>query len=255
MKNRLVLIVSLILMYSCGNQNASPIPKKVDRISGDRSSSIESTSLQQLYKMVQRLKGDSSKVILSNNELLMGDTSVRLKVDIEFDGKKDDKWILATNFSTVYKAGVVTEMSIGSIGIGLTKQEALNICIEEWLTSFGIPFTNLLSDTMGFEMAGLKIFPGPMGTRGDLPKNTWLAGDAAMHEKIIAQIKKQILNAPGTIVPVDIKMMVGQNVIEGDCKISNNNSLDMLASLKLLTWPASNSEFMFKQVYLIQKGH
>lgn len=94
-----------------------------------------------------------------------------------------------------------------------------------------------------------------MGIRGSLPENNWLTGGDEMTKKIVNQMKEQITGETADLIPIDIKLMIGKNgIYDGECRISNQVSGPLLESLKLLDWPLSDKEFIFKQFYLIKKA-
>jgi hypothetical protein len=74
-----------------------------------------------------------------------------------------------------------------------------------------------------------------------------------MNKRIITQINAQLMQAGGTIIPVDIKLLIGKNgVASGECKLHNQVSDDLLSELKKLSWPSTEESFMFKQFYLVR---
>jgi len=213
------------------------------------SDSIEIVALRHLFDKLTKLP----KTSLKDNQILIGDTSIHLKINVEFDGQKEDKWIYAANFSSFYKASKEKQINVGSIGIGLNKNEAMDVCIQEWFAVFGIPFINMLNDKNSNSVGNMKVYSGLMGIRGTLPENTWLKADNEMTKRIISQIQEQIEKETDDIIPIDIKLMIGKNgVSEGECRINNNVSGQLLENLKQLNWPTSDQGFLFKQFYIIK---
>lgn len=50
--------------------------------------------------------------------------------------------------------------------------------------------------------------------------------------------------------------MIGKSgVIDGECRIDNEVSQNLLNDLKKLDWPPSDEGFLFKQFYLIEKAN
>jgi hypothetical protein len=249
MKSIIISIFSLSILLGCTNSAATKNDKTGNPqvATGD---STEKVALQHLFERVSKLPQAS----LKGNEIIIGDTSIRLKIGVEFDGQNEDKWIYAANISTSYKAGKETRLDFGSIGIGSNKDEAMNVCVQEWFASFGIPFTNMINGDENIKVSNIKVFAGLMGIRGNLPEKTWLKGDDEMTTRIISQIQSQIQNTDGDIIPVDIKLMIGKNGVSGgECRIANKVSEQLLQDLKHLNWPSSENEFMFKQFYLVDK--
>jgi len=250
MKSIITCILSLSILLSCTDSNSTIRDSETDKSQVVTSDSTEKVALQYLFDKINKLP----KVSFKDNEILIGDTSIRLKINVEFDGQKEGKWIYAANIAIFYKASKETQINVGSIGIGSNKDEAVNVCIQEWFAVFGIPFTNMLNGDKSISVSNMKVFSGLMGIRGNLPENTWLKGDDEMTKRIISQIQPQIKNKAGNIIPIDIKLMIGKNgVTGGDCRIDNQVSTQLLNELKQLNWPSSGEGFMFKQFYLVKK--
>jgi hypothetical protein len=252
MKSIITSILSLYILLSCTNSTSTTEDDETGKSQVATSDSTEKVALQHLFDKISKLP----EVRFKDNEILIGDTSIRLKINVEFDGQKEGKYIYATNIATFYKASKETQINVGSIGIGSNKEEAINVCIQEWFAVFGIPFTNMLNGDKSISVSNMKVFSGLMGIRGNLPENTWLKGDDEMTKRIISQIQSQIKNKAGDVIPIDIKLMIGKNgVTDGECRIDNQVSIQLLNDLKQLNWPSSEEGFMFKQFYLVENAN
>lgn len=196
MKNLIASIFSFSLLLGCSDNTSKIQNSKTDKSHDATIDSSEKMALQYLFNKINKLPNAS----LNDNEIHIGDTSIHLKINVEFDGQKEGKWIYAAKIATFYKANNDVQINVGSIGIGSTKDEAFNVCIQEWFAVFGMPFTNMLNDIESIRVSNLKIFPGLMGTRGNLPANTWLRGDDEMTKKIISKIQEEIESKPGSLV-------------------------------------------------------
>lgn len=251
MKSIITSILSLSILLSCTNSTSTAKDNETVYSQVATSDSMEKVALQHLFDKISKLP----KVSFKDNEILIGDSSIRLKINAEFDGQKEGKWIYVANIATFFKADKEVLINVGSIGIDSNKDEAKNVSIQEWFAVFGIPFTNMLNDEKSISVSNMKVFSGLMGIRGNLPENTWLKGDEEMTKKIISQILPQIKNKAGDIIPIDIKLMIGINgITDGECRVDNQISIPLLNDLKQLNWPSSEEGFMFKQFYLVKKA-
>lgn len=250
MKIIIASILSLFILLSCQDSTSTTKDSETGKSQIVISDSTEQIALRHVFNKISK----ASNVSFKNNEITIGDTSIRLKINVEFDGQKESNWVYAANLSTIYKASKETQINVGAIGIGSSKSEAVDICIQEWFAVFGIPFTTMLNNDKSLTVSNMKVFSGLMGIRGNLPENTWLKGDDYMTKKIISQIQQQIKTKTGDIIPIDIKLMIGkEGVTDGECRIDNEVSIELLNSLKQLDWPSSEEAFMFKQFYLVEK--
>jgi hypothetical protein len=249
MKIVVFVLLSLTALVSC-NESPSKTPQADNVTTAAKNDSTDKIALHQLFSKLEKLPN----VKLSNNEIQKGDTSIQLSVEVEVNDQKDSRWIYAANFKTVLTDGTENRINVGSIGIGSSKEEAVDVCIQEWFAAFGVPFTNMLNNEKSVTVAGMKVFPGLMGIRGQLPENTWLKGDDYMTNKIISQLQEEVKAVSARIIPIDIKLMIGNGgVVNGECRIGNEVSAEVFSSLKKLDWPSAQEPFMLKQFYLIEK--
>lgn len=257
MQKILPVLVTLLIsagLYSCQPPagKATTAEEKTEAVTD----SLQPQALQKLYERIQLQRGNRQKAVLQNNRIEIGDTLIELEVKVEHDIKKEDKQLYATNMITHYKVpgkqDVIIEL--GVIGIGLTKPEAEQVCLQEWFATFVLPFASMINGTNFIAVNGAKFYPGLMGVRGKVPTGNWLNADTAMHQKIIAGIQPAIKASTEEIIPVDIKLMVEKDgVKEGECRINNAVSADLLLQLQKLAWPVAEEKFMFKQFYLVDK--
>lgn len=252
MKNFIIRFICCSLIFGCSNPTSTIKNKETEKTQVVAIDSSEKLALHYLFDKIKKLPNAR----LEENKIMVGDTSIQVKINVEFEGQKEGKWVYAANIFTFYKAKKEGLINVGSIGIGSTKEEALNVCIQEWIAIFGIPFANMLNDSESIKVSNMKVFPGLMGTRGNPPAKTWLKGYDEMTNKMISKIQQEIKSKPGNLVSVDIKLKISKSgVTDGECRIDNEVSQNLLNELKQLDWPPSDEEFILKQFYLIRKGN
>ena len=111
----------------------------------------------------------------------------------------------------------------------------------------------MLNGDNSIAVSNMKVFPGLMGIRGKLPENTWPKRDDEIARRIISQLQPQMRSQTGDLIPIDIKLMIGKNgVIDGECRVDNQVSTQLLNNLRQLSWPSSEEGYMFKQFYLVK---
>ncbi len=248
-----IALISLTL-FGCGNSTTDSAKDKSYNEPIVEVANSEIISAKYLYDKIAYIH--NNKASLKDNEILIGDTSIKIKVTVDFDGQKEGKYIYSANFLTIYKTGQLNEINVRSIGIGTSKDEALEVSIQEWFAVFGIPFTNMLRDTNSIILPYMKIYSGLLGIRGTLPENTWVDGSNEMNMKIISQIKNHVNFGKATLIPIDIKLMVGPNgVTDGECRLGDEVSIELLDALKKIDWPKTSDAFMFKQFYLAKQDN
>ena len=234
-----------LFVYGCNGQS-----KNTEKKTETELTEAHKIATQYLYDRII----NNSKAIKDGNKILLGDTSIETNLNVEFDGKKEGQWIYASNFSTTVKTLKKTEFNIGSIGIGNSRDEAINVSIQEWFATFGIPLSDMLNNKNGLKISETIVFSGFMGIRGNLPKNTWLKGDEEMTTKIISHLSELIKAVNSEIVSIDIKLLIGSNgVLDGECRLGNKVSTKAFNQLKSIEWPTSDEQYLFKQFYITKK--
>jgi hypothetical protein len=211
---------------------------------------VEEIALRQIFDKIRKFPNTK----FTGKQIIIGDSSISLKVTTEFNGQKEGSWIYAAAFSTLCHFGKDEKITIGSLGIGSSAREAQDICIQEWFATFGTAFDNMLQDSGKIVLSDKKVFPGLMGIRGNLPENTWLRGDDNMTKTIMSKIGSRIHPEPNKMISIAINIMVNnKGSIDGECRLNNQVSEELLSDLKQLNWPASEKGFLFKQFYLVKK--
>ncbi|MFK7747372.1 MAG: DUF6348 family protein [Kordia sp.] len=244
-KSTLLTFVICFFIYNCNGQS-----KNTEKKIASELNTVNETATQYLYNRIVK----DSKAVKKGNKITLGDKSIEVNLSVEFDGQQEGKWIYASNFSTIVKTSKKIEFNISSIGIGNSREEAINVSIQEWIAAFGIPLSDMLNNKNGYKISETMVFSGLMGIRGNLPENTWLNGDTAMTTKIISHLSQLIKSEKDEIVTIDIKLLIGKNgVLDGECKLENKVSTELLNKLKTIEWPVSGEGYLFKQFYIIKK--
>lgn len=253
---RLLVSVFAITFTACTNSSTESTQKRIDTIGIVKQDTSVVYALKQLRGLFAKNKDVERSSTIRNEQIQLGDTTIRLNIKVEYNGQKDGKNIYAANFITTLAmpAGENTEIDNGIIGIGSSEHEAYETCVQDWLNVLGNPLVGLLQNNNDFTIDHLKVYAGLMGVRGQIPANTWLKGDEAMSQKIFEKIGKTVKANTKQIVPVDIKLLVEKGtVINGECRIGNMVSLELLKKLKELPWPKATEKFIFSQFYLVEK--
>lgn len=246
MKAICALILLLVVLISCNSGGAGTPDSK------EPGKNIENIALEKLYTLLQN-KGVRAE--LKSNEIHVQENTIKLKINVEHEGKQQDKWLCAISIATTYKAKQDNKITIGSIGVGNSLEEAMGISITEWLATFGEPFSNLLSsDSSDVLVIGNKVvYPGFMGFRGNRPENLFVQTPQNPEEKIFTAIEPLLTEDGKEITPVELKLMIGANgAIDGECKINNIVSAEVLNNMKKLDWTPAAEQYLFKQFYLVK---
>jgi len=247
---KLVFKTAFLLSALLGCTSPSSPDKSSDTANQQEANDkVEEIALRQIFNKMRKLPNTK----FTGKQIIRGDSTITLKVTTEFNGQKEGSWIYAAAFSTLCHFGKDEKITIGSLGIGSSAREAQDICIQEWFATFGTALINMLQNSEAIALSDKKIFPGLMGIRGNLPENTWLRGDDNMTKTIMSKIGNKIHPEPNKIISIAINIMVNnKGSIDGECRLNNQVSEELLSNLKQLKWPASEKGFLFKQFYIIK---
>lgn len=215
---------------------------------------LEKKALAKLFKIVSSAK-DGKDVELKAGEIRIGKAKIKVSATIEFDGKHEDSWIFAVAYETKLIGAKETVFNVGSVGIGTDAKDAEAISIDEWIGVFGTALAKMLAKPeTGIELDNFTVFPGLMGIRGEKPAESWLDGSAKMNIKIINAALPVIKKSREEINLINLVITVDKTgSIDGECRINNRISQELLGEIKKLDWKTGAKGYMFKQLYLIAK--
>lgn len=245
----IVVVLGCALLVSCTNTTVAGKEKtaeSVKTVSGDN----DKKAMEYLFKAIGRPSSGSNK--FTGTEILLGDTTITVKVDIEHEGQNEGQEVVAARFTTVIKAGKEHAIVLGSVGIDVNKEAAMETCIQEWTGMFASSLATALNNKWS-SFAGMKVAPGLMGIRGEFPKSAFDSTNGTLDEKVTKQIKPLLATAKDDLIPVYLMLMVDeQGNVQGQCRLNNEESPALLEQMKQLNWPAGKTGYMYKQFYLIK---
>lgn len=254
---RLPIFLIVLVFVGCTTTSTDSKQGKVEMASVVQQDTSVVYALHQLYDGLKEEGVAEGNISLKKDQIQLGDTIVRLKIKVEYQGRKEAQNIYAANYMTtlVMPTGQNIEIDNGVIGMGPAPQNAFRNCVNDWMNVLGTPLINLLQKKNGFNIDNMHVYAGLMGIRGPMPANTWLKGDEVMSRKIFGGIGQLVKSNRNRIVPVDIKLLVEKGkVVSGECRLGNIVSFELLKKMKALPWPAGSQKFIFSQFYLVEKG-
>jgi len=139
----------------------------------------------------------------------------------------------------------------GSVGIGDSKQDALETAAFEWLAAYGSPLIKCLNGgTPDIVNGKHEIYVSAMGIRGSKPGG-WVDSSKEMHTKLLTAISWEKLENDKSISSVTINIVVNdKGGIEGECRVDGAISKDILLRLQKLEWPTTADGYMFKLAFV-----
>lgn len=215
---------------------------------------LEKKALAKLFEAVSNAK-DGKDVELKADEIRIGKSKVKVSAALEFDAAHEGKWVFAVRFDTKLTDAKETIFTVGSVGIGTDRKDAVETSIDEWVGIFGAALARMLAKPdAGIVLDNFVVFPGLMGIRGEKPAASWIDGSPEMNKKIINAALPVIKKSRHEISSINLIITVDKTGgVNGECRINNEVSGELLDEIKKLDWKTGAKGYMFKQLYLIAK--
>lgn len=250
---RINLLLSLLLFVGCQKNDGQSKSKVEDKPESKAVSELEKKSLLKLYESIKAKNIENLE--LKYGEIVIGKTKVQVSATVEFDGDRKGSWIFAARYDTRIIDTNETVFTVGSIGIGNDKKDAEETSIDEWIALFGKAFSEMLANSEGIIVGEFKVYSGLMGIRGEKPSSGWVNGSSEMNKKIVNVLLPIIKKSIKEINSINLLLTVNKNgEIDGECKINNEVSQELLNKIKKLNWDKNPTGYLFKQFYLIKKN-
>jgi hypothetical protein len=154
----------------------------------------------------------------------------------------------------VFVDGVFQPLTVGSIGVGDTEEEAEDTAIQEWAQYVAIALVATLDSDVdaGLPFDGFVAHSGLTGIRGsqvDLPKH--IATNMLVHLKTLAP---NLRSSGSELHSILIMVEVNQGgVVGGECRVDGVISSEALAAVRSFPWPSTQAGYIFKQVYILRR--
>lgn len=185
----------------------------------------------------------------------IGRDEVHLLTHIENEVEADGKHFIGMAVGAVIN-GVSRPLTVGSVGIGLTREEAVETAVFEWVQLVGTALLSALGVPM-YKMKRLSAgaffaYPGRPGVRGVEPGGWPPEHLRQLLDRLIAVIDR--LGAASDefrVISIAVAIEKG-SVQRGECTVDGRPSQEALAAMKAIEWPRTDDGYMFKQVFVLR---
>ena len=220
-----ICLFALFAVSACVSPAKTPEIQKPETSKIDEISKVAATELHKL------LANNNQNVELKDGKIISGKKVIEVSVVTEHSLEKDGKWIFAGRFETKLTENEVNNFTVGYIGIGDNKQDAINTSIQEWLNLFGTALEGMILNSESvLKFDNFKVFAGNTGIRGNPPIHSWNNGSEEMNRKIIAQLLPLIKKINKDINFINLMLTVNEKgEIDGECRINNEVSQEIIA--------------------------
>ena len=189
----------------------------------------------------------------SGTRVTLAGAEVNLKARIEQEVQQGPKWLVGIAVKTGLPAGV--SLTAGSIGVGATRQDAIDIAVTEWGQLVGVAILNgvALKERSGQVIArnGFVLYPGARGNRG--PEEPPWSDD--QHARLVELITPELTGlASGRLHDLSLSVLVNPTgEVDGDCRLDGASSQSILNAVKTFSWPTLKTSYIFRRYYLVEK--
>jgi hypothetical protein len=193
-------------------------------------------------------------VSIKDGVMLVAGHSVRIVPISEQVATANDKFVSAARFEVTIDDAKQEQLSIGSIGIGDSADDATNRAVLEWYLQFGSAlFRGIAATSFDLKISGLRIYKGAPGIRGEPPQDL-LDGSTVTSERIFKAIVHLLAREDHKLHSVLITLVIDSHgEIEGECRVDGQLSASILSALKTLPWPKGDTQYMYKRSYVFQR--
>lgn len=143
------------------------------------------------------------------------------------------------------------QLTYGVVGTGTSPQIAVEDLVVFWTRGIGAALVEAVGERPSADVhSGFRAYPGQLAIRGSLPQ-----------ERIgMAPSARQIFSRLGPLAPeprwqsLDLKIVVnGMGEVEGQCFLNGVDTPTLLLSLRALTWPPTDTAYMYKQAWVFAR--
>jgi hypothetical protein len=184
----------------------------------------------------------------SGNLVMVAGTPFRVVARTESVEGSGPAWIVGIEVTATIDGG--PSFGAGSVGIGASRDEAVEAAANEWAQFTGLALLRGLvlkaQHVDRVVLNGIAVYRGTTGIRGPV-QPTWSKGDAArLFELVLPSVP---VDGQPHLLSVVLAVDATKEV-DGECRVDGTISPAMLEAVKLFSWERLKTPYIFKQYYL-----
>lgn len=195
-----------------------------------------------------RMAGGTS----SGNVVGFGRHSLALTVAIESvaNGSTNAATVGTIRVSCDLDGRSMPSLTATSLGVGATREEALDKAVEEWVLGFGIPLARALNEKGEARIVGgFRVYAGPTGILGEKPERLEGVHDA-FFEVVAPSLSTLFSRPPPHAVSISLVRRAGRR-LEGEFSVDGEPSQRLKDLAMQAKWPESSGSYMLSQYYVL----
>jgi hypothetical protein len=191
----------------------------------------------------------------SGNTVNLAGKPLRLNARVEDVRQAGSQWMVGIAVQ-VAPPGNVSALAEGAVGIGPTREDAIDTAIVEWANLAGVGFIRAIAvrerSKEVFSVGGVGVYPGFAGVRGS-PAISW---SLARNKQLVTLMAPALAGlSRGQLHGLSVSILVDdKGTVRGECRVDGAASRAALASALRYPWPKATGAYMFKQYYVLQPG-
>jgi hypothetical protein len=240
-------IILATLSFACGH--SEPTSREVLNINSD----LSQRCVQALSELA---KAPGFTLSTDRDRMRIGNDELRLRARIENDQRAEGRQLIGLVVD-VSVNGILEPFTAGSVGIGATRNEALQTAIDEWAQLAGIA----LLETFGIKKpestpltrGPFSVHRGASGIRG-AQDVTWPAERERQLLDALNPVVLGLESSPAEFHSILITVVVdARGVTRGECRMDGRVSQAVLKAAQTFQWTTTSGTYMFKQFYVLRR--
>jgi hypothetical protein len=217
-----------------------------------------------LATLQRHLEDSGVEHSLDDGDLSFAGHRLSLSVSFEQFVEQNDQVIAPVDIQLHVDADDGSRFRLGALGIGPTRQNALQAAVQEWhllaaapvLAALGARSGGLRREVLPSKLAGWNFFPGRAGIRGTLPAE--LQPDGAFHRALLGELHKYVSSweVPQhfTLRSIFVFYSSAEGKSDVEAAVDGHVDAELTERLQLLDWPQAGEAYLYKQLFVFRLG-
>lgn len=221
-------------------------------VAGDEDGRLMSR-LQALLQGVAARSESVPRLVVTGAEVEIGPQRLRITRVSEQALHTQGEFMSAAHFEIALNGEPQDRLTVGSIGIGDTADDATDTVVGEWYVTFGSALFRSIGDgPPDLTFGRFRVYAGHLGGRGQAP-DALVAGQVITPESLLSAISGALPRVDGKLHSLHIiVVIVAGGATAGECRVDGQVSPTALALVQTLRWPTGATHYMYKQSYVLR---
>jgi hypothetical protein len=205
--------------------------------------------------LVTLAKAAGTIVTSSGDRIWIGGKEVRLKAQIENEGRADASFLAGLRVDVLVN-GAPQPLSFGAVGMGKSRDEAVDTAVSEWAMSVGEALLGAFGVKTGTppqDVGPFLVYAGLVGIRGA----PGVVPPAEVNGQLLPQLAtviKGLESSPSEFHSISLMLVVKRDgPVGGECRVDGTASPAALAAAQSIPWSWNGADYMFKQSYVLRR--